>query len=414
MRFSRFFLIPLLALLSSASHLQASTSSDKNAPPQLVTIAPTISPWDVTFTGYGWMSGIDAQMAVNGYTASTSFGVDDILRNLDMIAMFNVEIRRGRLGGWIDGIYLDVSSGGDSPGSLLDSLDVSIQSIIAEAALFYRVWESDRGFLDLYGGARYMQMSTELGFNVSDSGIRELSAELSTQVFETLRTAIRDGTAPARQSAQNAAIAQAQNELAQRVDVKADAVESKIDQLRRIAATHPRLVRLLKNSDRIQAAIRETAEARVAAGIAVGAEQAAIASNAVAAARQTVAAAKNRAQKAVANAERNLAKAIERELKAAIPSETAATADWVDPFIGLRARCNLTDRFYAVAKADVGGFGIGSELVWQAYGGFGYQFSPHVATELGYRHFSLDYSGGSDLTADMQMSGVVLSLLIHF
>lgn len=95
MRFSRFFLIPLLALLSSASHLQAGTPSDKNAPPQPVTIAPTISPWDVTFTGYGWMSGIDAQMAVNGYTASTSFGVDDILRNLDRIAMFNVEIRRG-------------------------------------------------------------------------------------------------------------------------------------------------------------------------------------------------------------------------------------------------------------------------------------------------------------------------------
>ena len=48
MRFSRFFLIPLLALLSSASHLQAGTPSDKNGPPQLVTIAPTISPWDVT------------------------------------------------------------------------------------------------------------------------------------------------------------------------------------------------------------------------------------------------------------------------------------------------------------------------------------------------------------------------------
>jgi hypothetical protein len=86
----------------------------------------------------------------------------------------------------------------------------------------------------------------------------------------------------------------------------------------------------------------------------------------------------------------------------------------VDPFVGLRARYQLTDRIYALAKSDIGGFGVGSELVWQAYGGVGYQINRHVASELGYKYFSLDYSGSQSLEADMQMSGLVLSLLIRF
>jgi hypothetical protein len=44
----------------------------------------------------------------------------------------------------------------------------------------------------------------------------------------------------------------------------------------------------------------------------------------------------------------------------------------------------------------------------------GYQINRHVASELGYKFFSLDYSGSQSLEADMQMSGLVLSLLIRF
>jgi hypothetical protein len=400
--------------IQCAATLQAGAPAGKNPAPAPVLLAPAIPPWETTLNVYGWMSGIDAQLDVRGYNASTSFGLDDILRNLDMIAMFNLEVRRGRLGGWIDGIYLDVSSAADSPGSLLDALDVSIQSIIAEAALFYRVWENERGFLDVYGGARYMRLSSDLAFDVSESGVRDLSQELSAKIFDELGSAIRDGTAPARQTAKAATAAKAQAELARVVGAKADAIESKLNELRRIAAAHPRLVKILQNSDRLQAAIREAAEARASQGIAEAEEKAAQAASAAASVRKAAATAKARAQRAVSSAEKRLAKAIERELKEAIPDEISGTADWIDPFVGLRARYNLSDRFYAVAKADIGGFGLGTELVWQAYGGLGCQLSHSIATELGYRYFSLDYSGSSDLTADMQMSGIVLSLLIRF
>ena len=66
---------------------------------------------------------------MHGYTAESSVDFIDILQNLNMAAMLNVEARKGRWGGWVDGIYLDVSTDADTPGSLLDSLGVDLQTL---------------------------------------------------------------------------------------------------------------------------------------------------------------------------------------------------------------------------------------------------------------------------------------------
>lgn len=406
-------LLPLLSL-AAAFTLQAGPPTAKNPAPAPVAIAPTVSPWDVTFNAYGWMAGVDTNLAVRGFEASSSFGIDDILRNLNMVAMFNVEVRHGRWGGWVDGLYLEVSAGAQGPGSLLDSVDMTLQNVIAEAALFYRVWEGQRGVVDLYGGARYLRLSTDLALDVDDTALRAVSLDLSARVFEDLRTALRTGTAPKRQAVRTQAATQAQENLARAVSAAESKIDAKLDDLRRIAEAHPRLVKILKNSDRLRAAIQEAAAARSDEITAEAEAKAAAASSAAAAARQKLGAARARAQRAVSQAERKLAKAIERELREAIPAEISGSADWVDPFIGLRARYQVTDQLYAIAKTDVGGFGVGSELTWQAYGGLGFQFNRHLAAELGYRHLSVDYSGSQDFSADLELSGIMLSLLIRF
>ncbi len=48
----------------------------------------------------------------------------------------------------------------------------------------------------------------------------------------------------------------------------------------------------------------------------------------------------------------------------ALPSRSFGLSEsWVDPVVGARARFALTDRWFATALADVGGFGAGSDLV---------------------------------------------------
>ena len=143
------------------------------------------------------------------------------------------------------------------------------------------------------------------------------------------------------------------------------------------------------------AAIREAASARIDEQIAV--------------VQGKVAAVKAAARRAVARAEKKLASEIERALRESIPSELSGSKSWVDPFIGARAYYYFTDSLYSVAKADIGGFGISSDLTWQAYAALGYKLSKRASVELGYKYMAVDYTSG-DFTNDVRTSGVFLSL----
>lgn len=86
---------------------------------------------------------------------------------------------------------------------------------------------------------------------------------------------------------------------------------------------------------------------------------------------------------------------------------------WIDPVLALRFRTDLTDRWYATAFADFGGFGVGSETTWQALALVGYRFSDTVAMQLGYRVIDFDrVSGGADY--DLNLSGPFLGVTWQF
>lgn len=68
-----------------------------------------------------------------------------------------------------------------------------------------------------------------------------------------------------------------------------------------------------------------------------------------------------------------------------------ASVDWVDPVVGVRGQAEITDRFFFRYNGDIGGFGAGSELTWQAFGGFGLRLNEYVSLGLGYRALGVDY-----------------------
>lgn len=61
------------------------------------------------------------------------------------------------------------------------------------------------------------------------------------------------------------------------------------------------------------------------------------------------------------------------------------SADWVDPFIGARLRTGLSPRWGLSLRADVGGFGVGSEFTWNVVAGATYQWGANRDLFLGYR-----------------------------
>ena len=74
---------------------------------------------------------------------------------------------------------------------------------------------------------------------------------------------------------------------------------------------------------------------------------------------------------------------------------SSGSKDWIDPFVGLRLRLNLTKNLLLVLRGDVGGFSVGSQFSWSASAILGYSISRVVSVGLGYRALYVDYESGS-------------------
>jgi hypothetical protein len=67
------------------------------------------------------------------------------------------------------------------------------------------------------------------------------------------------------------------------------------------------------------------------------------------------------------------------------------TERWVDPYIGIGGRYNLSKAFYLTGKVDVGGFGAGSDISTQGSAALGCQITRNIYSELGFRYLYVNY-----------------------
>lgn len=102
-------------------------------------------------------------------------------------------------------------------------------------------------------------------------------------------------------------------------------------------------------------------------------------------------------------------------------ADKSGSIDWVDPFVGARLRQQLGAGESLVLRADVGGFGVGSDASWQVLATYNWEMRTVcgylVDGYLGYRALSVDYSQGSGNTEykyDVLMQGPVIGTTLHF
>lgn len=91
----------------------------------------------------------------------------------------------------------------------------------------------------------------------------------------------------------------------------------------------------------------------------------------------------------------------------------SARERWVDPVFGVRAGTGLTERLSLWGFADIGGFGVGSDLSWQAFLGGRYALSERFALEAGFRYLSIDYSADR-VDVDAEFWGPTVGLSFRF
>lgn len=100
-----------------------------------------------------------------------------------------------------------------------------------------------------------------------------------------------------------------------------------------------------------------------------------------------------------------------------MPRRAKAGDSWVDPAVGLRFATPINERWNFAAFGQVGGFGVGADLVWQLTGSFSYQMSERSYLVAGYRYMDFDYESGQGADRfkfDLAQHGPALGFRFEF
>ncbi|MDB6175810.1 MAG: hypothetical protein JWL59_5121 [Chthoniobacteraceae bacterium] len=332
-----------------------------------------------------WLAGVYGDVGVNGDTSHISLGVDTILRHVDFTAAFEGEARKGRFGIENGFLYLGLSDNVGT-GGMLSSVDVQVNEYLIDFSLSWRVVDTPRGWLDLLLGTRYTNLYQEIALHRNDDSIEAESARLVDAASDQIRDRLLGILSNGR--------------FRERIRAAVDARLS--DDLEILEGRKPVLpIGPLgaAAADRLKARIRSIIEERAAQ----------IASSLRGRARMSEAEVRRRVDASKADLER----AISRTLKRTLGSTYSKSNDWFDPYIGFRARYNLSNAFYLTGRGDIGGFGVGSDLTWQVYGALGCQLSKRVFAEAGYRCLFVNYRHDG-LIYEVYTRGAQLTLGILF
>lgn len=99
----------------------------------------------------------------------------------------------------------------------------------------------------------------------------------------------------------------------------------------------------------------------------------------------------------------------------------SGSVDWIDPIVGARLRYTMAPGHELWLRGDVGGFGAGSEISWQAIGAYGFEFGTYQGVTfsgvIGYRALYADYTQGEGRDRyefDMLTHGPVIGISARF
>lgn len=353
--------------------------------------------WSFVIEPYIWAMGLSGKTGVAGLPPlDVNYNARRVLQQLDWAIMGMGEIHKGRWGLLADGYYAALSGSGNLEGILYRDGSIQLQQAIASLALSYRIIDDRRGFLDVYAGARYNYLGMQIDTTVDPEGVRSFSDAITDRLAGGIDSRLSNLL-----SGKSGILAANAQVLAS--DIAETAKKSLTERALKNIAEIPRPIReALRDSDvrRIFRLARREVSDYVSA----------VAAYKVAAAKGQPSAA---LQSRVDATKKNLSARLASELQDALPTHAAASRWWVDPIIGLRGQINLTKWLFLAAQGDVGGFGAGSQITWNAQATIGVNFTRNIFAELGYRYMYVDYNKDNFLY-QMNTFGIFSSLGVKF
>ena len=380
--------------------------------PVVETPPPAFAPgWEFRASPYGWLTGLDGDTGIGSLNSHVDASFSDIAQYLKFAAALQFEDRKERWGVIADGFYACMGESGNPPGQIYNHVGVDVKEFLGELDLAYRVYESPSGFVDVYAGARYNYLGLDLTGKLDPVGIQTVTTSASDRMVSGLAERADEIVQPKASAYQSASATRRANieaKITADIEAEADArvkqdLKRELAQIRREGGL---TVRTLVDNEVSRAVKTE----RVALAAATARLEVAKLRASVDSSQQGKV---NQAQSRVEQAKKNLSAALNNQIITKAPTSASASESWVDPIIGVRAQWNITPKWYLAGRTDIGGFGVGSDLVWTFQGTVGYNFTEKVSADLGYRYMHTDYSNGA-FTYDVATAGLYTGLNIRF
>jgi hypothetical protein len=335
------------------------TSSKEAAPPSIT----QSEPWQFTIAAPGWMAGMNGTIGVRGVNADIDVGFDQILQHLDMIFAMRAEAQKGPFGIYGEVIYMGLSDGAQI-NRLINNIHEQVDMTLVDGALSWRLVNQPRWSLDFAAGTHYTNVYERLELHSDPIAIQQASVRFVNDIADDLRSRLD-------QDISNSEFLEALKST-----IKADIINRIGDRLED-HERHPNIpigplgghIRQ-EVAQRVQHFIelkRAELRARVNALVDRGVAR-----------RDAVDRVVNAAKAGIAN---QLAVRLNKSL-----SQTLARDDfWFDPYVGLRTRYNFNKTYYTAVRGEIGGFGVGADLMWEVEAVVGINLTRSIFTEIGYR-----------------------------
>jgi len=357
---------------------------------------PTITqaePWQFTIAVPGWLSSMNGTIGVRGVNADIDVPVDEVLQHLDMIFAVRAEAQKGPFGIYGEFLYVGMSDDTQING-LINNVHEQVDPYMFDGGLSWRLFNRPRWSVDFTAGTHYSSVYEQLELHSNPVAIDQASEQFVTNISNDL-------------------VARLSNDISNRhflavleSTIEAD-IASEIDKHNSLER-HQRKpnIPIGPLGGRIKEDVAQVVEDFIRAkeaALRVRIDALKLKGEARrAAVRRIVSAAQ-------ADITRQLASTLDRKL-----GQTIARDDyWLDPYVGLRGRYNFNKTVYTAVRGEIGGFGVGADLMWQVEGVIGINLTRSVFTEIGYRALGADFRD-NNFVFDVVLHGPQITTGITF
>jgi len=361
----------------------------ETAPPSII----QSEPWQFTIAAPGLMPSIDGTIGVRSVNANIDIGLDQILQHLDMMFAMRAEARKGPFGIYAEIFYVGLSDD-TQVGGLINNVHETVNPYLIDWGLSWRLINQPRWFVDFAAGSHYTNVYEQLELHSDPPLIQQSSQKFVTNISDDLIVRLNNDISQSEFITQLKATIE--SDITSQID--------KHDSLHR----HERKPRIPIGplGGRIEQDVaRVTQDFIQAKEIALRAR--------IDALHLRGEARRAAVSRIVSAAETRIANQLTFILNRKLGQTISRDDGWFDPYVGLHTRYNFNKTFYTAVRGEVGGFGVGADLMWQVEGVLGINLTRNIFSEIGYRALAADFENDK-FTFDMVLHGPQITTGIVF